>query len=96
LKVAVDILNDATTKYSANQFFFEKDTIAADMQELLKKSFKEQCFADVPFFQLQTINLPDKYEEAIQLTEVTKQDIQRAQAQREKNSIALETKVKQA
>ena len=70
--MAVDILNDATTKYSSNEFFFNKDKIALEMQDLLKVSFVEQCYADVPFFQLQTINLPDAYEEAIQLTEVTK------------------------
>lgn len=49
-RVAIDILNDATTKYSANSFFFDKDTIAIEMQTMLKKSFDKECYADVPFF----------------------------------------------
>jgi hypothetical protein len=51
-RIAIDILNDATTKYEANSFFFEKDKIAIEMQSMLKKSFESECFANVPFFQL--------------------------------------------
>ena len=40
--------------------------------------------------------MPDKYERAIQETEVKKQDIHRAEAEKNSMQIELETKVKQA
>ena len=39
------------------------------------------------FFQLLSINLPDDFEGAIQSTEVTKQDILKADAERVKNNV---------
>lgn len=39
------------------------------------------------FFQLRSIDLPDKYEQSIQDTEVTKQGILRAEAERLKNNV---------
>ena len=50
----------------------------------------------VVFFQLRSIDLPDDYEAAIQKTEVTKQGILRAEAERNKNKIEQMTKVEQA
>jgi predicted phage-related endonuclease len=52
--------------------------------------------ATVEYFQLKNIDLPDQYEKAIQETEVMKQDIHKAEAEKSKMQIELETKVKQA
>ena len=66
------------------------------MHKELNATFAEECFATVEYFQLKSIDLPDAYEKAIQETEVKKQDIIKAQAEKDKVAIELETKVKQA
>lgn len=61
---------------------------------MLNKELEENCFSTVEYFQLKSINLPDPYEKAIQHTEVMKQDIHKANAEKNKMKIELETKVK--
>ena len=48
------------------------------MQNKLNKTFAEECFSTVDYYQLKSIDLPDEYEKAIQETEVKKQDIHKA------------------
>lgn len=48
------------------------------------------------YFQLKSIDLPDKYEIAIQETEVKRQDIHKSEAEKMKMEIELETRIKQA
>ena len=96
MKIAIDILTDTSTTYTATRFFFDKEIISGDMQKKLNATFAEECFATVDYFQLKSIDLPDDYEKAIQITEVMKQDIHKAQAEKEKMVIELQTKVKQA
>jgi len=50
----------------------------------------------VDYFQLKSIDLPDKYEVAIQETEVMRQDIHKAEAEKAKMQIELETTILQA
>ena len=96
MKIAIDKLTDSTTKYNAYDFFKSKEAISVDMHKELNATFAEECFATVEYFQLKSIDLPDAYEKAIQETEVKKQDIIKAQAEKDKVAIELETKVKQA
>lgn len=95
-KIAIDILTDVATMYIASQFFFDKEKISGFMQKELNSTFSEYCFATVDYFQLKSIDLPDDYERAIQETEVKRQDIHRAEAEKMSMQIGLETKVKQA
>lgn len=96
MKIAIDILTDVATQYKASQFFFDKEKISASMQKSLNLTFAEYCFATVDYFQLKSIDLPDKYEVAIQETEVMKQDIHKAEAEKSKMQIELETIILQA
>jgi len=50
----------------------------------------------VEFFQLKSIDLPDPYELEIQNTEIKRQDIHKAEAERLQMVIGLETKILQA
>lgn len=95
-KIAIDILTDVATQYVASQFFFAKEKISASMQLALNQTFSQFCYATVDYFQLKSIDLPDKYEVAIQETEVKRQDIHKAEAEKMKMQIELETKIKQA
>ena len=47
---------------------------------------------NVVFFQLRSVDLPNKYEDAIELTEVTKQDINKAKAERARANVEQRTK----
>lgn len=51
---------------------------------------------DVVFFQLRSVDLPDRYEDAIRKTEVTKQDIFKAEAERRRSKIEQDTMVQVA
>jgi regulator of protease activity HflC (stomatin/prohibitin superfamily) len=95
-KIAIDILTDVATQYIASQFFFDKEKISFAMRDSLNSSFYQFCFSTVEYFQLKSIDLPDKYEIAIQETEVKRQDIHKAEAEKSKMQIELETRVQQA
>ncbi|CAI2376866.1 unnamed protein product [Moneuplotes crassus] len=96
MKIAIDILTDVATQYKASQFFFDKEKITFAMQKAVNKTFAQYCFATVDYFQLKSIDLPDKYEIAIQETEVMRQDIHKAEAEKAKMQIELETTILQA
>lgn len=80
------------TKYTAYNFFVDRQQIGSAMQDALNEAYKAVCFASIDFFQLRSVDLPDKFENAIQLTEVKKQDIQKAQAEKNKVEVELETR----
>lgn len=94
--IALDVLNEITTKYTAYQFFYDRALIGDAMKDKLKTIFENKCFATIEFFQLRTVDLPDPFESAIQNTEAQKQDIERAKAEQERNKVEIQTMVKQA
>lgn len=84
LRVSIDSISDTATLFSALSFFTDKVVVSKHMQENLDKALDHTVFVNVKFFQLRSIDLPDKYELAIQETEVTKQDIYKALAERQR------------
>jgi len=94
--IAIDVLTDQTTHYTAYDFFNKRAVIKTDFETVLKKQFLTRCFSDVNFLQLITVDLPNPFENAISQTEVKKQDINVASAQAKKTNVELETKVKSA
>ena len=57
---------------------------------------QEKTHCNVEFFQLRDVDLPDQFEDAIQLTEVMKQDIHKAEAEKNKIKIEIKTKIMKA
>lgn len=96
LRVAIDSISDTATNYSSQDFFTVRDEIALKMHEDLEYRLSSDLFTKVVFFQLRSIDLPNDYEDAIQFTEVTKQSILLAEAQRKKNQVVLDTQIQQA
>lgn len=90
-RMGIDVLTDLATGYTAYDFFMERTKIGEAMQTALDQHFRTNCFSSVEFFQLRSVDLPDKFESAIQLSEVKKQDIKKAQAEKEKMVVELET-----
>lgn len=72
LRTAIDAISDVATKYPSVEFFTRRMPISTEMKLVLDQALSEQAYMNVIFFQLRSVDLPDKYEDAIQLTEVTK------------------------
>lgn len=96
ITLAMDMVTALATNYNATAFFNDRITIGMDMEDQLKQTFGQVAHAQVPFFQLRSVDLPADFEHAIQDTEVKKQDIQTAMAERENQEVVMETKVLQA
>ncbi len=87
-KHVIETLNDAATRYDANSFFTSTDSINTKMREDLQVTLQTECFSDVRFFQISGVDLPNKFEGAIQETTVQDNEINTAMA--EKNNIGIE------
>lgn len=87
LRIALDSISDVGVTYRAIDFFTIREQISAAMRQSLNVRLQKDLFTEVVFFQLRSIDLPDKYELSIQDTEVTKQGILRAEAERTKNNV---------
>ncbi|CAL1133421.1 unnamed protein product [Cladocopium goreaui] len=61
-----------------------------------KEHFKQHAFAEVPFFQLRTVHLPDAFEDAIRETQVQEQHIQIARLEQETKKVTFATEVLKA
>merc|ERR1712224_487204 len=53
-------------------------------------------YADIPFFQLRSVDLPQQFSDAIVDTEVAKQDIITAQQEKDNMDVTMETQILQA
>jgi len=96
INIAVDALTEQATKYTAYEFFWDRGTIKDDFQLHLDRIFSSICFANIQFLQLRSVDLPNEFEEAIQVSEVKKQDIKKAEAELNKVSVEVDTRVKAA
>jgi regulator of protease activity HflC (stomatin/prohibitin superfamily) len=94
--IAVDILTEEATKYTAYNFFMDRGRIKDDFQRTLNDAFNKTCYANIQFLQLRSVDLPAPFEQAIQESEVKRQDIQKASAELNKVRIEVDTKIKSA
>lgn len=94
--IAVDALTDQATKYTAYDFFMNRAKIGSEMQEALDLALRNKTHVSIPFFQLRDVDLPDPFEAAIQLSEVRKQDIQKANAEMNAAKVEIETSLLKA
>ncbi len=62
----------------------------------MDKVFSESCYSNIQFLQLRSVDLPVKFEESIQLSEVKKQDIKKAEAELNKVIVEVDTRIKSA
>mmetsp|Transcript_14763 Transcript_14763/g.32806 ORF Transcript_14763/g.32806 Transcript_14763/m.32806 type:complete len:163 (+) Transcript_14763:451-939(+) len=77
-------------------FFTNRTEIGSEMAASIDRLLSAQAFVTVPFFQLRTVKLPTKFEDAIQDTEVKKQEIQIAKANQSRTRVEYQTKILQA
>lgn len=93
---AINSLTDMTTKFNAYNFFYDRQSIGDTMKNELAKTFNTTCYAIIEALQLRTVSLPREFELSIQETEVKKQDIEKAKAEKNKVIVECETRVKEA
>lgn len=96
VRMATDDITCKATAFDAGTFFTNRTTISVAMEQELVSSFGTQAYSSVPFFQLRSVSLPHDFEQAIQTTEVKKQDIQTAQAEMQNKEVDMMTQVLQA
>lgn len=94
--IAINILTQEATAYTAYNFFMDRAKIKDDFQNALNKELNATSFSNVQFLQLRSVDLPAKFEQAIQESEVKKQDIQKANAELNKMKIETDTLKKSA
>ena len=74
----------------------DRGKIKEDFQLKLNEVFTKQCYSFIQFLQLRSVDLPTLFEQAIQESEVKKQDIQKAFAELNKVKVEVDTKIKTA
>ncbi|CAD8047988.1 unnamed protein product [Paramecium sonneborni] len=91
IRQSIDILSYVATQYSAYDFFMDRQNIGIAMQAALDDLFEKELYCNCEFFQLRSVDLPNDFENAIWSSEVKKQEIVKAQAQKNKTEVELET-----
>mmetsp|Transcript_7060 Transcript_7060/g.10384 ORF Transcript_7060/g.10384 Transcript_7060/m.10384 type:complete len:328 (+) Transcript_7060:27-1010(+) len=92
IKISRDVVRDVASNYNATQFFDERRRISQDMLSSLNTRLGE-VHAEVGYFQLRSIDLVDAYEQAIEEKEIVRQEILKAQFERQSKLVAAETEV---
>jgi len=96
VRMAMGELTNLAVTFSATEFFTERTVISVAFYKALKKKFETELYASIFSFQLRSVHLPKAFEDAIQETEVMKQDKQVALAEQNATRIELETELMQA
>ena len=92
--VATHLVAEAAASYTAYEFFNERMTIAADMQERLDRVFTAELHATVVSVQIAECSLPTAFNEAVTDTVTQRQNITAAQKFLESERVSLATQAR--
>ena len=70
----------AATRFDANSFFTSTDTTNTQIKDDLNKTLYIECFADIKYFQMSGVDLPNKFEAALSNTTLQDNEINTAMA----------------
>lgn len=88
-----NLISNSASNYTAYQFFNDKQGIAKDMQQYVNTYFQHNMYCFVDAFQINTVHLPTRFEDAIQHSLNTKQNITRTSKLVENIKVKLQTEV---
>jgi regulator of protease activity HflC (stomatin/prohibitin superfamily) len=88
-------LRDVASLYNAIEFFNNRTTIGDEMQVFLTTDI-DGMYADVVYFQMREIDLPDEFEEALKEVQIAQQQYQIALYEQEAAVVKAETAIIQA
>lgn len=94
-RIARDQLLEAAAEYEGPQYWLERRHIGDHMRRLVDRKLKES-YSQLWGLQLLVIDLPDRYEKSITMTQVQNQIIQTRRSQQIAASIRADTEVLQA
>ncbi|RMG41392.1 MAG: hypothetical protein D6732_02500 [Methanobacteriota archaeon] len=95
IRIAREEIRDVSSKYTAIEFFNNRTGIGFDMEETLRKALLD-VFTDVPGFQLRNVDLPDSFEDAIERSEVARQEIEIARLEQQAALVRAQTAILEA
>ena len=88
-------LRDVASVYNAIEFFNNRTTIGNEMHLLLTTDINEM-YADVVYFQMREIDLPDEFEEALKQVQIAQQQYQIALYDQQAAVVKAETAIIEA
>ena len=91
--VATHLVAEAAASYTAYEFFNERMTIAADMQERLDRVFTAELHATVVSVQIAECSLPQMFNDAVTHTVTQRQNITAAQKYLDSERVSLATEL---
>lgn len=94
-RIARDQLLEAASEYEGPQYWLERHKIGEHMRRLVDEQLRESC-ASLWGLQLQVIDLPDRYEESITMTQVQQQMVKTRRNEQLAASIRADTEVLRA
>jgi len=89
--VGMHIITELATKFTAYQFFNEKQKIAEVMRQELNDYFFKNLFATVESLQIQEDDLPEAFTETILTAATSKQNITRMEKTRDAKIVEFQT-----
>lgn len=89
--VGMHMITELATKFTAYQFFNEKQKIAEVMRTALNEYYSKHLFATVESFQLQEDDLPEAFTKTILTAATSKQNITRMEKTRDAKIIEFQT-----
>lgn len=95
IRIAREEIRDVSSKYTAIEFFSNRTGIGFDMEDTLRTALS-QVFTDVPGFQLRNVDLPDSFEDAIERSEVARQEIEIAKLEQQAALVRAQTAILEA
>ncbi|CAD7963868.1 unnamed protein product [Amoebophrya sp. A120] len=95
-RVAAHLVTEQATKFTAYQFFNEKQAIATQMRAVLDEYFQKHLFALVESFQINEDDLPPAFYNAVLQAATTKQNITKMEKVLQAKQVTLSTRLLQA
>ncbi|KAL1512042.1 hypothetical protein AB1Y20_005316 [Prymnesium parvum] len=91
VNTATAVIANVACNYSAYTFFNDKQGIARDMQITLARIFREQLYANIEALQINQVDLPNSFQDAILESISTKQNITRSKRYMDNMQVTFQT-----
>lgn len=95
VRIARNVLRDVASEFQAFQYFYNRSVVGAKMRDVLNSALANHS-ATVQAFQLLNVELPERFADAIEATEVARQAIENAKYQQDVAKTEANTRVEEA
>lgn len=95
ISIARNVCRDVAGDFRAFQYFQNRTLVQNSMADELSLKLQD-TFAIMDSFQLRNIALPEEFETAVQLTQIAREQIEEAEAQKDRADVEAETTIETA